>query len=271
MGQEDSSNIITKKLHSAPKEANKSEIAIVDQRIILRDAFADSIRPALGCKILTTDSADSLLKTPFKSNPVSTQIIVLCDGGMELINSKQELEKLRDFFPESKKVVLTDYTYTISYRELKYFGVKGIIPSIYNREQFVACLKAIEVDIECIPPYVVENSTAPSLKSTESTESTECSRLSEILTPRQLQIMDFIAIGRSNKFVAAELSLSESTVKVHVHNIMKHLGATNRTHATHIINEMHEREMRICSVTDSTDDSDGSKDVTNLSLQQGRV
>jgi len=260
MSQENNTTAITKQLHSTQIKANESEVAIVDQRVILRDAIADSVRPALGLKILTTDTADSLLNTSFKSNPLSSQIIVLCDGGLEISESKQELEKLRDYFPKSKRIVLTDHCRGISYREFAKLGVRGIIPSNYNREQFVVCLKAIELDIECIPPYVVENSHEQSLKATESTA---CNRLSEILTPRQLQIMDFIAIGRSNKYVAAELSLSESTVKVHVHNIMKHLGATNRTHATHIINEIHEREMQVCSASEPACDVEAGQTKAN--------
>lgn len=48
------------------------------------------------------------------------------------------------------------------------------------------------------------------------------------LTPRERQIVGFLARGASNKLVARELDLAESTVKIHVQNILRKLGLTSR-------------------------------------------
>ncbi len=50
-------------------------------------------------------------------------------------------------------------------------------------------------------------------------------------TPRELQVIDALQRGRSNKVIASDLKLSENTVKVHVRHIMRKLRATNRTQA----------------------------------------
>lgn len=49
------------------------------------------------------------------------------------------------------------------------------------------------------------------------------------LTPRQMAVLQHLQQGKANKIIAHELAMSESTVKVHVRNIMKKMGATNRT------------------------------------------
>jgi DNA-binding NarL/FixJ family response regulator len=49
------------------------------------------------------------------------------------------------------------------------------------------------------------------------------------LTARERDIMRCLREGRQNKFIAHELGISESTVKVHLRNIMKKLHASNRT------------------------------------------
>ena len=54
---------------------------------------------------------------------------------------------------------------------------------------------------------------------------------SDELTAREVEVMRELARGRSNKEIARELSMSEATVKVHVRQVMKKLGALNRTHA----------------------------------------
>jgi DNA-binding NarL/FixJ family response regulator len=53
------------------------------------------------------------------------------------------------------------------------------------------------------------------------------------LTPRQLAVLTHLQQGKANKNIAHELGMSESTVKVHVRNIMRKTGATNRTQAAY--------------------------------------
>jgi DNA-binding NarL/FixJ family response regulator len=53
----------------------------------------------------------------------------------------------------------------------------------------------------------------------------------ERLTPRQMAVLQYLKQGKANKSIAYALDMSESTVKVHVRNIMKKMGATNRTEA----------------------------------------
>ena len=50
-------------------------------------------------------------------------------------------------------------------------------------------------------------------------------------TARQVAVANALWRGKSNKVIAYELSMSESTVKVHIRNIMKKVQATNRTEA----------------------------------------
>jgi DNA-binding NarL/FixJ family response regulator len=51
------------------------------------------------------------------------------------------------------------------------------------------------------------------------------------LTARQLAVLGHLKQGKANKIIAYELGMSESTVKVHVRNIMRKMGVTNRTQA----------------------------------------
>jgi DNA-binding NarL/FixJ family response regulator len=51
------------------------------------------------------------------------------------------------------------------------------------------------------------------------------------LTPRQLEVLGRLREGKPNKLIARDLNMTEATVKVHVRQIMRKLGATNRTQA----------------------------------------
>jgi len=56
----------------------------------------------------------------------------------------------------------------------------------------------------------------------------------DVLTPGELSVLRLIADGNANKQIAAQLSISEETVKGRVRNILSKLGANDRTHAAMI-------------------------------------
>ena len=59
----------------------------------------------------------------------------------------------------------------------------------------------------------------------------EAKRASLAITPRELQILELIATGLSNKEIAARVFVSESTVKTHSSRVFDKLGARRRTQA----------------------------------------
>ena len=52
-----------------------------------------------------------------------------------------------------------------------------------------------------------------------------------LLTPRQIDVLDLLIEGNSNKLIAARMNVAEATVKMHITAIFKSLGVTNRTQA----------------------------------------
>jgi DNA-binding NarL/FixJ family response regulator len=56
----------------------------------------------------------------------------------------------------------------------------------------------------------------------------------DALTPGEIEVLRLIAAGNANKQIAAELSITEETVKGRVKNILSKLGANDRTHAAMI-------------------------------------
>ena len=58
------------------------------------------------------------------------------------------------------------------------------------------------------------------------------------LTTRQIEVLDLLRLGSSNKVIARRLDMQESTVKVHVRHILRKLGAANRTQAALIAAEL---------------------------------
>ncbi|OHV88595.1 response regulator transcription factor [Mesorhizobium sp. ORS 3428] len=62
--------------------------------------------------------------------------------------------------------------------------------------------------------------------------------LTGMFTAREAAVVEALRKGKANKIIAYELNLCESTVKVHIRNIMKKLKATNRTEVAYKLREM---------------------------------
>ncbi|NLS00473.1 response regulator transcription factor [Rhizobium sp. P38BS-XIX] len=62
--------------------------------------------------------------------------------------------------------------------------------------------------------------------------------LDSMFTPREVVVAEALRRGKANKIIAYEMDLCESTVKVHIRNIMKKLNATNRTEVAYKIREL---------------------------------
>jgi len=59
-------------------------------------------------------------------------------------------------------------------------------------------------------------------------------RADDALTVREIEVLEEVAAGNSNKIVADHLAISEDTVKVHMKSILSKLSANDRTHAVTI-------------------------------------
>ena len=57
----------------------------------------------------------------------------------------------------------------------------------------------------------------------------EIDRLTRLLTPRELEIVRLASEGLRNKEIGERLSITEGTVKIHLHNIYEKLGVTGRS------------------------------------------
>jgi NarL family two-component system response regulator YdfI len=108
-------------------------------------------------------------------------------------------------------------------------GVRAMLPGDISAEQLVAALEAAASGLLVVHPSRV-NDVLPAGAAPPRT----IDELAEPLTPREVEVLQMLAAGRSNKEIAARLGISEHTVKFHVASILGKLGAGSRTEAVSI-------------------------------------
>lgn len=101
-------------------------------------------------------------------------------------------------------------------------GARGFIPKETNSAIILNAIQLILSGGIYTPQCLLQNEHFGSLDS----DSTHTG-----LTPRQKEVLALLSSGHSNKYIAEELQLAESTIKVHITCIFKALGVNNRTQA----------------------------------------
>jgi two-component system, NarL family, response regulator len=97
-------------------------------------------------------------------------------------------------------------------------GVRGyVLKGESAREDLLACIRAVSRGETWIHPFaaarLAERMTAP------------------VLTPREIEVLRLVVVGKSNKEIGSSLDVTEGTVKVHVNHILAKLGVTGRVEA----------------------------------------
>lgn len=108
-------------------------------------------------------------------------------------------------------------------------GVRAALPGDTSPEQLVAALQAVASGLIVLHPANI-NEVLPA----GSAATRAPGELAESLTRRELEVLQMLAGGLSNKEIAARLNISEHTAKFHVASILGKLGAGSRTEAVAI-------------------------------------
>ncbi|AQU81247.1 MULTISPECIES: response regulator [unclassified Halomonas] len=116
-------------------------------------------------------------------------------------------------------------------------GAVGYIPKSTPREQLLAALTQILQGQLYLPADIMRRPPPPNAARSLSAVPTEKKMRLARLTDKQQDVLRYMAQGMSNKQIARELSIAETTVKTHVSAILRKLGATSRVHAIVIASE----------------------------------
>ena len=112
-------------------------------------------------------------------------------------------------------------------------GVRGFIPSTMGISVCVEAVGLVLAGGVFVPASSVAFRTAYDASSDAATE-----QQASFFTNRQSAVVEALKRGKANKIIAYELNMRESTVKVHVRNVMRKLKARNRTEVVYKLNEM---------------------------------
>ena len=165
--------------------------------------------------------------------------VILMDLRMPRVDGVEATRRLRASHPEIKVVVLTTYADDRSVIDALRAGALGYLTKDAGADEIRQALQRVASGQASLDPavqmHLVEaiatTATAATTAITDVTSAPAASQLPDGLTPREAEVLGLIGAGLSNTEIAAQLFVSEATVKSHVNHMLPKIGARDRAQA----------------------------------------
>jgi len=199
-------------------------VAIFDKRNLDRECLANSLHShRIGISVFTFSGLAAWQQSKASLGTLRASLVNIGSKSVSDPELRDEITQLLTTLEPVPIVVLSDNQTLEHVLDVIDLGVHGFIPSSVDID---VCIEAIGLAIAG-GQFVPASSILAMRGLLGSYPQKFCGR--DAFTVRQAAIAEALRRGKANKMIARELNLCESTVKVHIRNIMKKLGATNRT------------------------------------------
>ena len=191
-------------------------IALVDDHRVVARSLKAYLESFPDLKVVgIAASGEELLRQIQEWKPQVVLQDLLMPGGMDGVET---IRRISECAPSVKVVALTASTDEARMMGALRAGAAGYVRKDAEPEVLLAAVRAVARGKTYIDPSVsrqILRATAPN----------------EDLTPREIEVLRQLALGRSNKEIADALSIGDETVKTHVGNVFAKLQVENRAQA----------------------------------------
>lgn len=199
------------------------KVLIVDDHSLFRDGLV-SLLGAAGFHVVgQVGDGESAIAAALHLRPD----VILLDSAMPELSGLDTLRRLIAGWPEAVVVLLTSAEDDDELFAAVEAGARGYLSKNLKADEFITMLRGLERG----EAAMTRQTTGRLLAAFAHSNNHRHNHFANGLTDRELGLLQLLAEGRSNKDLAAALSLSENTVKYHLKNILQKLSAHNRTEA----------------------------------------
>jgi DNA-binding NarL/FixJ family response regulator len=197
-------------------------VLVADDHSLFRDGIV-SLLEAAGHEVIgQVGDGRAAVKAALELKPD----LVLLDITMPVMDGPQALRKIKAELPETRVVMLTVSDEDDLLLDSVSAGASGYMLKSLTSEEFLGLLKGLERGEAALTGKM----TARLIKGVAD-RPPQREQPIDSLSAREVELLELVAVGLSNKAIADKLSISENTVKYHMKNILQKLAAKNRTEA----------------------------------------
>jgi len=202
-----------------------TNILIADDHDLVRDTIAAYLETVDEFNVFTAQDLNTALEVMSGLNSID---LLILDYNMPGMNGLQGLERACTSYPSTKVALMSGVANREVANKAMEHHARGFIPKSLSAISFINAIKFILSGERYLPFDLV--SSAPAGKNHGDFTN---------VSAREMQTLEQLCIGLSNKEIARNLNIQEVTVKLHVKNIFSKLGVSNRTQAALFAKERH--------------------------------
>jgi two-component system, NarL family, response regulator len=192
-------------------------LLIVDDHPVVRAGLSSMLgkQPGLGLVGAAASAEEAL--TLLATSPAD---VILLDLRMPKMSGIEALEHIAKLEPTPRVIVLSSFEFEEEiYRAVK-AGARGYLLKETSRDEIVAAIVAVHAGRQYFPPAISQRLADRAHRSA--------------LSPRELEILEMLSRGFTNKEIGRAFGISRHTVRNHINNINQKLEVCDRTEAASV-------------------------------------
>lgn len=197
-------------------------VAIADDHSLVRQGLRRYLETAEGIEVVgEASNGIELLDLIEKESPE----IALVDIRMPEMDGLEAARGIRERFPDVGVIMLSAYDDRQFVVEAVRSGARGYVLKARDAEHLIQTVRLVASGNMVIDPQLVV------ALAEELSDAKEKDRKADTLTAREVEVLQLLAFGHTNRDIAEKLFISPDTVKTHLEHIFEKLGASDRTAA----------------------------------------
>jgi len=200
----------------------KYSLMLVDDHPMLRKGLAQLIDLEDNLEVIAeANNGDEAIRLAIQHQPD----VILLDLNMQGLSGIETLSSLKRAKVTAKVIIFSVSDNESDVLQALKYGAAGYLLKDEEPESIIENInRAIAGDVVLSAPLtqILVRSILPGAKDANPLQQ---------LTPREIDILKYLAKGKSNKAIGLQLTITEATVKVHVKNVLKKLGLKTRVEA----------------------------------------
>lgn len=197
----------------SPAALKKIRILVVDGCAVIRRGLAAAASDAADMEVVAAaESGEQAIEAYGVHRPDLVVIDLLLPG----TSGWETIRQLREKSTHARILIFSDYARSGEMHRALKAGAAGVVLKGMPLERLLEAIRAVHAGGRYVPPEVALQLGEPLLAQ---------------LSPREIDVLNLLASGLSNKEMALQLKVVEGTVKCHIASIFGKLGVSDRTQA----------------------------------------